>query len=274
MGTEGTYQKIEDVEVNRSTTEIIGDKENKFSLKSAFNTLSLRRKKYKEKIKASNISKDAEEPIYDVIDDSKINRDSVKERSRLRTPLEEIWDARTKHPELINIFSQIYSHEKYPVIEELSEFFDNSTDTGTKMAFQIALKKIMDSLNIFGEKQDLLNLALDCVLILSKHKLWGEFIKTNNEKNEKESDEGNYETIEKDYETIKEEGDYQVMKNRIGEEDKEKEPDYMNVKESDYMPMSGNGGRKPGFFAANATVEKENKEAQQEESPQIVSTLN
>ena len=236
-------------------------------MKSAFNTLSLRRKKSR-KIKDPNISKDAEEPIYDVIDHSKMNRDSMKERPRLLTPTKEISDAIAKYPDLRNILNQIYFHENYPVIEGLLKFFDSSTDTETKSAYQITLKNIMESLKIFGENQELFNSALNCVLILSKYKLWDKFIKTNNEKNEQESDEGNYETIEGDYETI--EGDYEIMQNKVGEKNKEKEPDYMNLKESNYMDM--NGGRKPGFFAANTPVEKENKKAQQEESQIALST--
>jgi hypothetical protein len=272
MGTEGIYQRREQVvEIYKSETKnstlTTPNKNSNFSLKSAFNTLSLRRKKSR-KIKDPNISKDAEEPIYDVIDHSKMNRDSMKERPRLLTPTKEISDAIAKYPDLRNILNQIYFHENYPVIEGLLKFFDSSTDTETKSAYQITLKNIMESLKIFGENQELFNSALNCVLILSKYKLWDKFIKTNNEKNEQESDEGNYETIEGDYETI--EGDYEIMQNKVGEKNKEKEPDYMNLKESNYMDM--NGGRKPGFFAANTPVEKENKKAQQEESQIALST--
>ena len=100
----------------KNSTLTTPNKNSNFSLKSAFNTLSLRRKKSR-KIKDPNISKDAEEPIYDVIDHSKMNRDSMKERPRLLTPTKEISDAIAKYPDLRNILNQIYFHENYPVIE-------------------------------------------------------------------------------------------------------------------------------------------------------------
>ena len=127
MGTKGTYQEKEqdDEKNNASITEnntTTPKKNNGFFLKSAFNTL--RRKKVKNK----------EVPPSDDTEDSKIKRDSTKERARLLTPAEEI---SAIDPALKNVLNKIYSHEKYSIIKELSKSFDTETETATKTAIQI-----------------------------------------------------------------------------------------------------------------------------------------
>ena len=184
--------------------------------------------------------------ISDDTEDSKIKRDSMKERARLLTPAEEISAIDLT---LKNVLNRIYSHEKYSIIKELSKSFDTETETTTKMAIKITLKSIMNSLNIFGENQDLLNTALNTVLLLSKHNMWDKVLVKNIE--DYETIEGDYETIKRDYETIQD-GCYEIMKN-----DEEEKPAYKNVKQSeDYMYMNK---RNPSFFAKNTTNEKENE---------------